>query len=507
MGGILWPVDGKSAILLLLAASGAVLVANAVYSLVVHPLSSVPGPRLCATTRFPYWIRVFRGRDVQYMHQLHERYGPVVRYGPNDLSFSSAQSWRDIHGHNKGRPAPPKAEDFGMQPANGVQSIIMCDDENHARVRRIFAPAFADRALRQQEPLFKKYVDLLIQRVEQAISKSANVACVEMTRYLNFTTFDIMAELCFAHPLGLLENSEFSPWVFAIFEMIGLLPVSMFIEYYPALSKLFKRFEPKWVRDTKSDHFRHSADRVDRRLKESTDLPDFWNLVVTKDMAEGGLSLDEMHSNSELFMLAGTETTATLLSGLLYFLCRDPAKLRLLVDEIRGTHKTVEEMTLDSLMRLPYLNACIKEGLRVYPPVPAGAPRVVGHGGLSVAGQWCPEGTRVTVCQYAAFHSKANFADADAFAPERWLPAGHAASDRSGRFERDQVEACQPFAMGARGCLGQNMALHESRLILAALLLRFDFGMGEGSEGWVDQKAHALWVKKPLFCNVTVAGH
>jgi len=125
VGGILWPVDGKSAILLLLAASGAVLVANAVYSLVVHPLSSVPGPRLCATTRFPYWIRVFRGRDVQYMHQLHERYGPVVRYGPNDLSFSSAQSWRDIHGHNKGQPAPPKAEDFGMQPANGMSWEVM----------------------------------------------------------------------------------------------------------------------------------------------------------------------------------------------------------------------------------------------------------------------------------------------------------------------------------------------------------------------------------------------
>lgn len=175
MGGILWPDNGKSAVLVFLAASGAVLVANVVYSLVVHPLSSVPGPRLCAITRFPYWIRVFRGRDVQYLHQLHERYGPVVRYGPNDLSFSSAQSWRDIHGHSKGRPAPPKAGDFGMMPANGtssgddgnyphghadtfpgVQSILLCDDENHARVRRIFAPAFADRALRQQEPTFKK---------------------------------------------------------------------------------------------------------------------------------------------------------------------------------------------------------------------------------------------------------------------------------------------------------------------------------------------------------------
>lgn len=120
MEGIHWPDDGKSAVLLFLAASGAVLVANVVYSLVVHPLSSVPGPRLCAITRFPYWIRVFRGRDVQYLHQLHERYGPVVRYGPNDLSFSSAQSWRDIHGHSKGRPAPPKAGDFGMMPANGT---------------------------------------------------------------------------------------------------------------------------------------------------------------------------------------------------------------------------------------------------------------------------------------------------------------------------------------------------------------------------------------------------
>ncbi|KXJ89060.1 cytochrome P450 [Microdochium bolleyi] len=482
------------------------LACRAVYALTVDPLASFPGPRLCAVSRFPYWLQVFRGRDIHWIHALHERYGPAVRFGPSDLSFSTPQAWRDFHGHVKGRPSPLKADDYGMQPANGVRSILLCDNENHARVRRIFAPGFSDRALRQQQPIFMKYVNLLVDRVEQAVRRVQSPAKLEMTRYMHFATFDIMAELCFGHPLDLLEKDAFSPWVASIFELISLLPASMFIEYYPVLSSLLKRFEPKWVRDTKDEHFKHSADRVDRRLQEQTNRPDFWSFVVSKDEAGERLSLGEMHSNAELFMLAGTETSATLLSGLLFQLCSEPRKLHVLVAEIRGSHSSIDDMTFESLARLPYLNACIKEGLRIYPPVPSGAPRIVPDGGLSIVDQWVPAKTRVVLTQYAAHRSPANFAEPETFAPERWLPRGsHTESDDSGRFAGDNPEAWLPFGTGARACLGKNMAMYESRLILAALLFRFDFALAEESRGWMEQKAYALWVKNPLVCHVSLA--
>lgn len=348
-------------------------------------------------------------------------------------------------------------------------------------------------------------------------------ATIEMTRYLNFVTFDIMSELCFGRPLDLLSKNEFSPWVASIFEMIQLLPASNFIQYYPLLNWLLKKFEPKWLRDTKSDHFRHSADRVDQRLKEGvvTEGTDLWSFVVreNEELAAvdegkgvgvvGGLTLDEMHSNAELFMLAGTETTATLLAGLLFYLCTDIAKLRLLTDEIRSTHRSgFEGMTFDSLARLPYLKACIKEGLRIYPPVPAGGPRVIGAGGLEVAGHYVSEGMRVLAPHYATHLSSMNWAAADEFLPERWLPASHAlrGGDKGDdeRFAKDQWDAWQPFGHGGHACIGQGMAMHEARLILAGLLCRFDFELdaGGGMDRWIQQKAKALWVKTPLRCRV-----
>lgn len=104
------------------------------------------------------------------------------------------------------------------------------------------------------------------------------------------------------------------------------------------------------------------------------------------------MSRREMYRNSNIFMIAGTETTATLLSGLTYHLLRNPDKMSKLVAEIRQTFATDEDITIERLQALKYLNACVEEGLRMYPPVPAGLPRVVPQGGLSLDGRFVPEG-------------------------------------------------------------------------------------------------------------------
>lgn len=84
-------------------------------------------------------------------------------------------------------------------------------------------------------------------------------------------------------------------------------------------------------------HFQFSADHVDRRLGKGNQQPDIWSLVLSKEGTSHGLSLAEMHSNAGFFMLAGTETSATLLSGLTYYLLKNPSTLEKLTDEIRGS--------------------------------------------------------------------------------------------------------------------------------------------------------------------------
>lgn len=130
-----------------------------------------------------------------------------------------------------------------------------------------------------------------------------------MTRLWNFTSFDTMAELCFGEPLGLLAKNEFSPWVASIFESLKMLPFASIINYYPVFNAIFTRFEPKAVTAQRIAHCKHSEERVNHRLERGSNLPDIWNLVMTADGSEKGLTLKEMHSNAELFMLAGSETT------------------------------------------------------------------------------------------------------------------------------------------------------------------------------------------------------
>lgn len=146
-------------------------------------------------------------------------------------------------------------------------------------------------------------------------------------------------------------------------------------------------------------------------------------------------------------IVAGSETTATLLSGLTYLLLINPDKLKKLSDEIRTTFKSEDEITMASVGNLPYMLACLNEGLRRYPPVASGLPRVVPKGGAKIAGHFVPEDTVVAVWQYAAYHSAKNWSDPLSFKPERFLEGG--------RTSDDKMDVLQPFSIGPRNCIGR----------------------------------------------------
>ncbi|KAI0836433.1 cytochrome P450 monooxygenase-like protein [Hypoxylon sp. FL0890] len=468
------------------------------YSIFFHPLRDFPGPRVAAATRLPYWIACLRGKQVPWMQHLHAEYGPVVRFGPNDLSYTGAQAWKDVYGHQKGRKENIKDPKFYTPSENGAPSVADLSAKEHAIVRRLMAPAFSDRALKDQEPMFHRYADLMVASVEKAIGDGPN-AIVDMVKTYNLTTFDIMAQLTFGESLGLLESSEYTPWVELVFKSIRLVPVLQILEYYPILKSLFKILEPKSVKHMRISHYKHSADRLHKRLARGSEQPDIWNIVFRDEENSRILTVPQMESNAQLFMAAGTETTATLLSGLTYLLLSNPHSLQLLTDELRKALES-KQVDFESLARLPYLNACIEEGLRMYPPVPSAFPRVTPEGGNVILGQWVPPGTSVSVHATSTYRDSKNFTDPDIFAPQRWLG--------DPRYKDDKLDARQPFSVGPRSCLGMGMAWHEMRLLLTKILVNFDLELCEESRDWTNQKVYILWQKKPLMCCVTpVARH
>lgn len=152
---------------------------------------------------------------------------------------------------------------------------------------------------------------------------------------------------------------------------------------------------PKSVHEKREQHRAFSSDRVNTRLAMPTDRPDIWSYIIRhKDSNKElkGLSLEQMYSNSSTFMLAGTETTATQLAGLTYQLLKNSKIMERLTHEIRNAFGQREAITMQSLAQLEYLNACLEEGLRFYPPVPVGTSRVTPDPGATVCGHFVPAG-------------------------------------------------------------------------------------------------------------------
>jgi hypothetical protein len=198
--------------------------------------------------------------------------------------------------------------------------------------------------------------------------------------------------LTFGESLGQLTNSKYDGWVEAVFSHMKFISMARLGREW-GLTGLLSLLIPAETKTKQQRHIQSGAAKVDRRMVMKTERPDIWTYVTKNQGPEDQvLAPSELHSNGTLFMLAGTETTATELSGLTYMLLKSPEKLARLVKEVRTAFKTTDDMTMVSLLQLHYLQACIEEGLRMYPPVAGGLARVVPEGGAEVCGRWVPGG-------------------------------------------------------------------------------------------------------------------
>nr|QSG30342.1 CYP65EW3 [Hormonema carpetanum] len=454
-------------------------------------MSKFPGPKTWAASKIPMMMMQWGGDVPIIMAGLHDKYGPVVRVGPTEISYNDPQAWKDIYGHRVGsKQSFQKDPEHYLEGSEIARSIINSEDADHSRHRRILANSFSDKALKEQEPLLRQWADLLVAKLKEleAAGKPA-----DMVSYYNFTTFDVMADLTFAEPLNMLNGSTYSPWVAAIFGHIKIAARVRALKHMPGFDKLMKLCMTDGMKAQAKEHNDFSVERVDRRLAKEPGRPDLWTEVLKRsgtDKVGSGMSLHEMHANSNIFMIAGTETTATLLSGVTYFLIRDEDRMAKLMKELREAFQKPDDITVETMAKLPYLNACLEEAMRMYPPVPTGLPRVTPPGGAPICGEHVPGGTIVSVDQFSTYHSERNFRRHSEFIPERWLGDAEFADDARSCF--------QPFSTGPRNCIGRNLAYHEARLLLTMVLWHFELSLDDADDLWNEQKIFILWEKRPL---------
>ena len=183
-------------------------------------------------------------------------------------------------------------------------------------------------------------------------------------------------------------------------------------------------------------------------------------------------------------MSQGSDTSATTLAGLFFYLAHCPQVYTKLAAAIRSTFSHFSEIeTGAKLLSCTYLNACITEAMRISPSTPGIPYREVLTDGIVVDGTSIPQGVDVGTCIYALHHDPLHFSEPEKFIPERWL-RDHGATEEQLSM---QYAAYNPFSIGPRSCPGRMLALMEIRLTLARILWRLDFKLADGETGRIGE--------------------
>jgi cytochrome P450 len=420
------------------------------------------------------------------------------------VSFIDPAAWKEIY-LNKEFLRPKQ---WGSRPPGvTAHSVISAPVEVHARFRKAMGAAFSEKATKAQEPIIGRYVDVLMTKLKEKIecSDSGKHAVVNMVEWFNYTTFDIFSDLGWGQSFDCLEKQEYHPWVTVILQFQELL-IGVSLAFYPTLNTLISYITPKSALAGLNLVLRTSTENVRRRLESKTDRPDMMSSILAHNEANPSLSMseEEMVANSMALVIAGSDTLTTALAGTINELLRSPKELKILVYEIRVAFKSEAEIDGQSTRGLEYLTAVLQEGLRVCPPLPDNLHREVPRGGALITGLSLPEGVSVGVPCYATFKSGSNFSRPEEFIPERWLQK----QDKGSSFVNDRHDAFYPFSLGPHGCLGQQLAWVELRVILARLLWNFDIQIPEGTKPleWTSQKIFWAWEKQPVNVSLSKDG-
>lgn len=180
-------------------------VCQSIYLLFYHPLANYPGPRIAAISNAFYAYIWMGGRYPFEIEKLHNQYGPVVRIAPNELSFSTTQSFNDIYSHSgKDHQAFIKGTFYNHGlPEPGI--VAKRNPERHRETRRLLSHGFSAKALKEQEGLLVEYIDLFVSQLAKHGTKSTGV---NMKEWFNWLSFDIIGELAFRESFGAVKAAN-----------------------------------------------------------------------------------------------------------------------------------------------------------------------------------------------------------------------------------------------------------------------------------------------------------
>lgn len=445
-----------------------------------HPLSKYPGPALAKISKWYIAYFIAKGERHLLLKGLHARYGPWLRIGPNELSVNLPAAIRPICSQMYRGPS------YQGAPSDGDSLMTCTTRERYSERLPAWNRAFAGENIRRFRPLAEARTAQLLGILSR---KSEEGTQLDLSHWISMWGIDIMGDMSFSGGFEkLTAGKDEEGWTDVI--LMGVLAVGVLgqVPYMRDILRLaptpgpiaaFQRLTAKKVEETRS--------------RQKGVHPDILSILQHTEPDEYKITEAEAASDAAFLIVAGWDTVSQCATAFFRYVIADRRVFALLRAEIVDAFSDLD-VDYDTLMHLPYLDACVQEALRMVPPVAAGPPRTSGEADYTILGNYIPAKTVVACPIYTLHHSAENFSEPDKFMPERWL------RERPGFVHNP--EAFIPFSSGIGVCLGKPVALYNMKMLAASIIRTFDIDFAEGfSVENFDKsyKEHNLWRHGPLM--------
>ncbi|KAK5685004.1 hypothetical protein LTS10_003079 [Elasticomyces elasticus] len=458
-----------------------------VYRLYLHPLANFPGPKLAAATKwYEFYFDVLLSPGGQFWHELnrmHDKYGPIIRINPDELHIRDSSAY-DLVYSGKRDKWYPAAQMAGQR----VSTFATVEHDLHRKRRAPGNLLLGKRTVNDSIPMIRGQLVKLQQNFETA-ARTGEVLDLGLVM-LAFTT-DVAGKYLMNLTLGMQDDAmKARRWKDATHQLAGMTPL---VKQFPWLAGPMDLIPiPVWrviapnvaalqelQAGVKADarKFLESVQRQEVNAKNivrdgrpATLFHSIWHNAGSPE--ERGL--ERMFDEGRNTILAGSETTARVIPRALYELVCAPEALSKLCKELDDAEtkygRSVFEMTLTEVERLPWLTGVVKESLRLAAVLTSRLP-LMPHEPLQYKEWTIPAMTPVSLSPYDVLRDAAIFPEPEAFRPERWL---YTTDDGLLKPRTDLERFLVIYGKGPRMCQGLNLANAEVYLSIAVIVARFD---------------------------------
>ncbi|KAG2414788.1 hypothetical protein HFD88_005976 [Aspergillus terreus] len=398
----------------------AVATAYVVYQVFFSPLAAFPGP-FWAKVTYWYWAwRSMRGQAHRDLVDLHQRYGSVVRLGPDYLSVADPKVFREIYKEAGGKFRKSAVHDTitGTRP---FDLLAQRDEKIHSAQRRLVASAYTMDSMVHLEPL----VDSLIVSTMEKLSTLPGD--IDLGVWIQLFAFDVIGAISFSWPFGFIEAGDDGGIFKRMQNSLSSISWLMYVDWFYSLHQRLMPVIGNWLaaNDRNGHFFNFARQEITARKDRAGDTKDMASQLFTVQQTKTELDDTNIAFMMASNVLAGSDTASTSARAVIYLLLKNPRSLQRLLDEIeerKSDGRLSYPVKFQEAESWPYLQAVMYEAMRLYPAVGRNLDRDVPAGGLQIGDHWVPEGTMVGSTAWAIHRIPEIWGpDVEDFRPERGL--------------------------------------------------------------------------------------